>query len=193
MADRKPQRHLDIFANGHSPEWPRDLIGPRQPALGPKPGWRFGNVVGVERYRSFIRRQDSRQAIHERALAGSIRADETDALALQQSEVNTGERGEAVEPFGNAGRLEDIGGHRRPRFQPRTMPTTPLGARVKKTTSKIPTMKRFAADEIVTVNICWAEPSKIAPMTGPHQVAVPPTKGMAMEFTAIARPKAVAG
>src|SRR5208283_6149230 len=85
MADRKPQRHLDIFANGHSPEWPRDLIGPRQPALGPKPGWRFGNVVGVERYRSFIRRQDSRQAIHERALAGSIRADETDALALQQS------------------------------------------------------------------------------------------------------------
>src|SRR5487761_2769138 len=45
VADRKPQRHLDVLLNRHSPERPRDLIGPSQPAPRPEPGRHFGNIV----------------------------------------------------------------------------------------------------------------------------------------------------
>ena len=40
------------------------------------------------------------------------------------------------------------------------------------------------ADEIVTVAICCSEPSRIAPISGPTQLVVPPISGIAIELTA---------
>src|ERR1039458_77363 len=193
VPDRKPQRHLDVLLHSQSAERPRDLIGPGQPVLRPLPCRRCGDIVAIKGHRSMIRSADSRKAVYERTLARSVRADQAYAFSLRQRKVEIVEGHESAEPLRNARRLEDIRGHLRLRFQLRTIPTTPLGAIVKKTTSNTPTMKRFAADDIVTVRICWADPRRTAPTTGPHQAAVPPTNGMAMEFTAIARLKAVAG
>ena len=60
----------------------------------------------------------------------------------------------------------------------------PFGARMTKPTSKRPTMSRLTAEEMVTVAICCSEPSRIAPISGPSQVVVPPIIGMAIELTA---------
>ena len=69
----------------------------------------------------------------------------------------------------------------------------PFGATMTKPTSSSPTMRRFTAEEMVTVAICCSEPSRIAPISGPTQLVVPPIIGMAMELTAYSRPKAEDG
>ena len=53
-----------------------------------------------------------------------------------------------------------------------------------KATSSTPTIKRLTAEEMVTVAICCREPSRMAPISGPTQLVVPPIIGMAMELTA---------
>ena len=60
----------------------------------------------------------------------------------------------------------------------------PFGAMITKATSSTPTISRLTADEIVTRAICWIEPSRSAPISGPIQLLVPPIIGMAIEFTA---------
>ena len=47
-----------------------------------------------------------------------------------------------------------------------------------------PTISRLSADDIVTVATCCSVPSRTAPITGPSQLEVPPTSGMATPFTA---------
>ena len=64
------------------------------------------------------------------------------------------------------------------------MPTMPFGAMMTKPISSSPTIRRFTADEIVTVAICWMMPSSSAPISGPAHIVVPPIIGMAIEFTA---------
>ena len=51
-------------------------------------------------------------------------------------------------------------------------------------TSSTPTISRLTADEMVTVMTCCSVPRRIAPISGPSQVVVPPIIGIAMEFTA---------
>ena len=60
----------------------------------------------------------------------------------------------------------------------------PFGARVMKPTMIRPTISRLAAEEMVTIAASCTTVSRIAPMTGPIQLTVPPTSGMAMVFTA---------
>src|SRR5437763_172203 len=74
-----------------------------------------------------------------------------------------------------------------------TSPTMPFGAMMTKPTSSNPTMSRLTAEEIVTVAICCREPSRIAPISGPTQLVVPPIIGMAIELTAYSRPNAEDG
>jgi hypothetical protein len=62
-----------------------------------------------------------------------------------------------------------------------------------KATSINPTISKLTADEIVTVAYCCAEPSRMAPTSGPTQLVVPPIIGMAIELTAYSRPKADCG
>ena len=62
----------------------------------------------------------------------------------------------------------------------------PFGAMMTKATSSRPTISRFTAEEMVTVTICWTEPSSTAPISGPAQLVVPPIRGMAMLLTVLA-------
>ena len=45
----------------------------------------------------------------------------------------------------------------------------PSGAATTNTTSSTPTTSTFISLEMVTVTICWIEPSSSAPITGPSQ------------------------
>ena len=60
----------------------------------------------------------------------------------------------------------------------------PLGAMITKATSSTPTISRLTTEEMVTVAICCRVPSRMAPISGPTQLVVPPIIGMAMELTA---------
>ena len=51
-------------------------------------------------------------------------------------------------------------------------------------TSSTPTISRLTTEEMVTVAICCSVPSRMAPISGPTQVVVPPIIGMAIELTA---------
>ena len=62
-----------------------------------------------------------------------------------------------------------------------------------KPTSSRPTISRFTAEEMVTVASCCSEPSRIAPISGPTQLVVPPIIDMAIELTAYSSPNAEEG
>ena len=59
-----------------------------------------------------------------------------------------------------------------------TSPTMPSGASTTKRTSSTPTTSTLISLEMVTVTICWIEPSSSAPITGPIQCPVPPIIGI---------------
>src|ERR1044072_3669514 len=125
-------------------------------------------------------------AVDEGRLAGAVRTDQADALALGDGKIDAVERDEAAETFAQTRDFEQCAGHYFSllRIQPCTSPTMPFGAMMTKATSSSPTMSRLTADEMVTVAICCKDPSRIAPIRGPTQLVVPPIIGMAMEFTA---------
>ena len=60
----------------------------------------------------------------------------------------------------------------------------PFGATMTKPISIRPTMSRLPTEEMVTVATCCSVPSRMAPISGPTQLVVPPIIGMAIEFTA---------
>src|SRR5262249_24603657 len=126
------------------------------------------------------------QAVDERALARSVGADQPDPLARSDREADAFERDEPAEPFAEILDLEQGRAHRSllARSRASTRPKRPFGAIITKATSTTPTMSRLTADEMVTVATCWMVPSRIAPISGPIQVVVPPTSGMAMLLTA---------
>ena len=69
--------------------------------------------------------------------------------------------------------LEQRLGHHRS-FAPQALlhqSDQPFGAMITKATSSTPTISRLTADEIVTVATCWIVPSRIAPTSGPIQLA----------------------
>src|SRR5581483_10758155 len=132
-----------------------------------------------------VRAQRAGHAVDQPRLAGAVGPDAAEALAGPDLERHAVERGEAAAALHHALALEQRRCHRvqRPRSR-RTRPSKPSGARTTKPTSTTPTMKRFSSDEIVTVASCCALPSRMAPMTGPTQLVVPPIIGMASAFTA---------
>src|SRR5215217_2528877 len=163
MADREHERHLDVLAHGHAPEGARDLEAARQAEPRPPPCRHARNVVPVKADGAFLVGERTGEAVDEGALAGAVRADEADALARAEGEVDRAQGGEAAEALGDAGRLDDGGRGHRPRLRRcATKPPMPFGATVMKTTSSTPTMRRFAADEIVTVANCCSEPIRTA-------------------------------
>ena len=59
----------------------------------------------------------------------------------------------------------------------------PSGAATTNSTSSTPTTSTLTSDEMVTVSNCCIVPSRIAPMTGPAQCAVPPISDIASAET----------
>src|SRR4029077_10783831 len=103
---------------------------------------------------------------------------------------------ESAEALYDTAYLEQHAGHQRSfrRRQLSTQPMMPLGASVTKSTSSAPTISRFHAPrENITCTSCCTLPSRIAPISGPIQLIVPPIRGIAMLFTAYVRLKAELG
>src|SRR6185369_8262339 len=146
----------------------------------------LGDVAALEQDPAAVRRQGARHAIDERRLARAVRADEAQSLARPDLNRDAVERQEAAEALGDAVDLEQRArrGHVRRLRSFRTRPVSPSGASTTKSTRTTPTIKRFSSDEIVTVAICCAVPSRTAPITGPSHVVVPPIIGIASAFTA---------
>src|SRR5262245_58313810 len=125
-------------------------------------------------------------AIDERALARTVRPDQPETFALGQAEVDALQGNKAPKAFANGLNLEQWRRHglALARRQSSTRPMMPFGAITTNPTSRTPTINKLTADEMVTVAICCSEPSRIAPISGPNQLVVPPIIGMAMELTA---------
>src|SRR5690606_30388099 len=122
----------------------------------------------------------------ERALARAVRSDQAKPFAGPHLEVDAVERHKAAEALADLRNVKKRTGHQRTFLRPNQFwnrPTMPLGARITKPISTRPTIRRFTAEEIVTVATCWIVPSRIAPITGPSQVVVPPIIGIAMALT----------
>ena len=69
----------------------------------------------------------------------------------------------------------------------------PLGARITNATSRTPTSSTPSSDENVTVAHCCSVASRIAPISGPTQLVVPPIIGIAIALTAYSSPNAELG
>src|SRR6266567_995370 len=153
------------------------------------------DVLPFETDAAFLVPERPGDAVDERALAGTVRADQADALARPHREVDALQRREAAEPLGHTADLEQRLGHQRSllRRQASTQPMMPFGASVTKSTSSTPTIRRFHAEETVTCTSCCTVPSSTAPISGPIQLIMPPISGMAMLLTAYDRLNAELG
>src|SRR5689334_12884802 len=130
--------------------------------------------------------QGAADAVDERALARAVGSDQAQAFASCHVEVDVLQGDETAEAFADGLDFEQRCAHRRCLAwrQSSIKPIMPFGAITTKPTSSTPTISRLTAEEMVTVAICCNEPSRIAPISGPSQLVVPPIIGMAIELTA---------
>src|SRR5262249_43821279 len=184
--DRVDERNADIVLHGHAGEGARQLEAARDAEMGALVRLQAVQGRAVEAHRSALVVQRAADAVDQRALARSVRPDEAHALAELDVQADVLQRQEAAEALAEIVDLEERFSHYASllRNQPWTSPTSPLGATMTKAMRTRPTIRRLTADEMVTVAICWMVPSSTAPTSGPIQVVVPPTSGMAMELTA---------
>src|SRR3990170_957657 len=93
-------------------------------------------------------------AVHQRALARSIRPDEPNALAGVHRETDPAECDEAAEALAQIVDDQKVGHFHHRALNARPRPTMPSGARTTKPISRMPTMNRFTAGDNVTVATC---------------------------------------
>ena len=121
--------------------------------------------------------QRAAHAVHQRRLARAVGADQPDAFAVGRRVRSSS----ATKPPKRLPRSATSS--RRHHFSPRGCPVPsrliPFGATMTNPNSISPTISRLSADDIVTVATCCSVPSRIAPITGPSQLDVPPTSGIA--------------
>src|SRR5689334_27268 len=133
-------------------------------------------------------------AVDQRALAGAVRPNQAYTLFLGNGQFDRLQGHEAAEAFAQSRHFEQcVDGHARGRSAkgrrnrsraPCSRPRIPLGAMMTNATSIRPTISKLSAEDIVTVATCCRVPRRIAPITGPSQLEVPPTKGIATPLTA---------
>src|SRR5581483_52182 len=124
-------RHEQVLEHAHRAERARDLEAARNAATRPHVGREPRDLFAVEDDRAALIPERAGDAIDERGLAGAVRADQAEALALADREAHLGERGEAAEVLGDAAYLQERS-HRLKR------PSTPSGAATTNTTSSTP-------------------------------------------------------
>src|SRR5437763_4650054 len=151
--------------------------------------------------------QGAAQAVDESALAGAVRSDQPDPLALGNRQIDVLQRDKAAEPLAEAAdrKQRPISGlrgvhaalccgdpTRSPRARRRacTNPTMPLGAMITNRISSTPTINRLKVGGMSrskknpTEPSCCIVPSRIAPRIGPTQLVMPPITGIATLLTA---------
>src|SRR4249920_115757 len=190
--DGVEQRYPQVVGDREGRERPRQLEAARHAAAGALVGEQAVDDLAVKTHRAGLVGERAADAVDECRLAGAVRTDQADALALGDGKIDAVERDEAAEAFAQTRDFEQCAGHYFSllRIQPCTSPTMPFGAMMTKATSSSPTMSRLTAEEMVTVAICCKDPSRIAPIRGPTQLVVPPIIGIAMELTAYSSPNA---
>ena len=149
--------------------------------------------LAVETHGAGLVGERAADAVDQRRLAGAVRADQADALALGDREIDAVERDEAAEALAQT---RDFEQWRRPLLalsrasSPATSPTMPFGAMMTKATSSSPTMQQVDRRGDRDGRDLLQRASRIAPISGPTQLVVPPIIGMAIEFTAYSSPNA---
>src|SRR5262249_45165541 len=127
-------------------------------------------------------------AVDQRGLSRSIRADQAETLARTNLDADIVDCGEAAETFRERNDPQQGGlgfgdRHASPSLRlPRSLrikPMIPSGAPTPNRTSITPRISRFTSEEMVTVSNCCVVLSRIAPMIGPDQCAVPPISDIA--------------
>src|SRR6516162_5002344 len=141
--------------------------------------------AAVKRYGAAIVVQCAAQAVDQGALARAVGPDQAEPLARIDRKIDAFERDKAAKALAEPADFQQWRHQRsRARLRARNSPTMPLGAMMTKAISNRPTIKRLSAEEIVTVASCWIVPSRIAPITGPAQLVMPPINGIATLLTA---------
>src|SRR5271166_120432 len=191
--DRIEQRHAQIVRDSERREWTRKLEAARHAAACALMGEQPVDRLAGKAHRAGLVRKRAADAIDQRRFARAVGPDQADALALGDGKIDAVERNKAAEALAQAGDLQQRHHFSFRRNRSCTSPTMPFGAMMTKPTSRRPTMRRLTADEMVTVAICCREPSRMAPISGPTQLVVPPIIGMAIELTAYSSPKAEEG
>src|SRR6267143_3008200 len=178
-ADDVSQGHDQILQHRHAVEGARDLEAACDTAARALVGRQARDLGAVEHDRARFVPQCARDTVDQGRLARSVRPDQAEALAGRDLQADLAQRGEAPEMLRHASYLKERCNH----FSFLSRPSTPSGAATTNTTSSTPTTRTLISFEIVTVTICWTEPSRIAPITGPSQCEVPPIIGMASADT----------
>src|SRR5882672_10454407 len=189
------ERHAQVVEHRHAGERLGDLKAAREAEADALVRGMPADVLAVETDAPFLVPERSGDAVDERALSRAVGPDQADPLAGSHHEVDAVERGKTAKSLGHATHFEQRSGHQRSfrRRQASTQPMMPFGASVTKSTSSTPTIRRFQAEDTVTCTSCCTVPSRIAPISGPIQLIMPPISGMAMLLTAYDRLNAELG
>src|ERR1700730_1255640 len=191
---REVERDHEVFGNGHAFERPWDLEAARNAATRAHMRLQPRDVLVTKHHCSGLGTERAGNAVDQRRLSGTVRADEAEALSRANIDADIVQGGEAAEALCERGdpqqgpRLWSGGGHHgslpaRLRAALRISPMIPSGASTTNSTSITPSTSKFTSDEMVTVSNCCVTPNRIAPTTGPAQCAVPPISDMASTET----------
>src|SRR5262245_31453512 len=95
--DRVKQRHTDIVSDTHAHEWPRQLETAGKTTARSLVGDQDIHLLAGEGDAAALVVQCAADTVDQRALAGPVGADQADALAVTDAEVDRIERDEAAE------------------------------------------------------------------------------------------------
>ena len=107
------QRNAQVFRDRQRRERARQLEAPRHAAMGALVRRKPIHRMAVELHRAGLVLQCAAHAVDQRRLARAVRADQADALALRDLEIDAVERDEAAEALAEILDLEQRRGHQR--------------------------------------------------------------------------------
>src|SRR5262249_21221648 len=150
------------------------------PAMRALVGRHWRDVRACKQHSTLVRAQRAGNAVDQRGLARAVGADQAEALAFADLEMDVidGDKaakglGQPIDPQQRA--LRSGAGHTPPPLCVRRLksPMIPFGAATTNNTSMMPSTRTLTSDEMVTARSCCVVASRIAPSTGPIQCAVP--------------------
>ena len=188
----KIERDHQVFDDRHAPERPRNLEAAGDAAMRAHMWRQLGDVLAAKEHGAGLRAECAGNAVDQRRLARAVRSDQSEALALADIDADIVQRDEAAEGFGNGVDPQQ----RRPASAVGEVMLPP--ARIDNAADQTDDAVRRRDDEqhqhgtehqhvdfreMVTASSCCVEPSRIAPITGPIQCAVPPISDIASTET----------
>ena len=109
FATAEGRRHNHVLEYGHAGEWLRDLERAREAFAAPALRREARNVLAVEQHASRVRGQRAGGDAEQAGLAGAVRSDDAECLALVQREVDAVGNDHRAEPLRDILQREDRG------------------------------------------------------------------------------------